>query len=110
MAEKYPIENGIADGHVYMDEKLVEGNFSLEAYTRHSFFNDTTEMLAARNIKVVKNIAHDSGQAEKRKKRELRFDLFPEGGNLVPGYLPVWLLRNGRQRLSGRCGRNVVYR
>ena len=26
--EKYPIENGIADGHVYMDEKLVEGNFS----------------------------------------------------------------------------------
>lgn len=83
--EKYPIENGIADGHVYMDEKLVEGNFSLEAYTRHSFFNDTTEMLAARNIKVVKNIAHDSGQAEKRKKRELRFDLFPEGGNLVAG-------------------------
>lgn len=66
--EKYPIENGIADGHVYMDEKLEEGNFSLEAYTRHSFFNDTTEMLAARNIKVVKNIAHDSGQAEKRKK------------------------------------------
>ena len=36
-----------------MDEKLVEGNFSLEAYTRHSFFNDTTEMLAARNIKAV---------------------------------------------------------
>lgn len=25
--EKYPIENGIADGHVYMDEKLVEGIF-----------------------------------------------------------------------------------
>ena len=81
--EKYPIEHGIADGHVYVGEKLTEGNHSLEAYTRHSFLNDTTEMLAAQNIKVVENIAHDIRQTEKRKEGELRFDLFPEGGNLV---------------------------
>lgn len=35
--EKYPIENGIADGHVYVDEKLPEGDYSLEGYTRYSF-------------------------------------------------------------------------
>ena len=28
-AEKYPIEKGIAEGHVYIDTKLSEGNYRL---------------------------------------------------------------------------------
>ena len=49
--EKYPIENGIAAGHVYVDEKLSEGDYLLQAYTRHSFYqNDTTGIISARKV------------------------------------------------------------
>ena len=41
-AEKYPIEKGIAEGHVYIDTKLSEGNYRLGTYTRHSYYHDTT--------------------------------------------------------------------
>lgn len=83
--EKYPVENGIASGHVYIDEKLSEGNYYLEAYSRHSFYNDTTGILSSRKVKVVKNIAHDNQQSDSVKEGRLRFDVFPEGGNLVSG-------------------------
>ena len=83
--EKYPVENGMAFGHVYVSEKLSEGDYFLEAYTRHSFHNDTTGIISSRKIRVVKNIAHDSQQPEKIEKDRLQFDLFPEGGNLVSG-------------------------
>ena len=92
MAGEISYRERIADGHVSWMKSWWKGIF-LWKHIPALVFNDTTEMLAARNIKVVKNIAHDSGQAEKKKKRELRFDLFPEGGNLLPGYLPVWPLR-----------------
>lgn len=55
--EKYPIESGKANGHVYVDEKLSEGDYLLEGYTKYSFCNDTTGMLSGRKIRVVKNIA-----------------------------------------------------
>lgn len=45
--ENYPIDNGIAYGHVYVDEKLPEGNYLLEAYISHPFYNDTTDILAS---------------------------------------------------------------
>ena len=83
--EKYPVENGMAFGHVYVSEKLSEGDYFLEAYTRHSFHNDTTGIISSRKIRVVKNIAHDSQQPENIEKDRLQFDLFPEGGNLVSG-------------------------
>ncbi len=83
--EKYPVENGMAFGHVYVSEKLAEGDYFLEAYTRHSFHNDTTGIISSRKIRVVKNIAHDSQQPENIEKDRLQFDLFPEGGNLVSG-------------------------
>lgn len=69
--EKYPIENGIVSGHVYVDEKLSEGDYMLEGYTRYSFYrDDTTSILPFRKIKIVNNIAqsgisvfqHDSVQ------------------------------------------------
>lgn len=83
--EKYPIENGIVDGHVYVDEKLPEGNYSLEGYTRYSFCTDTIGILSGRKIRVVKNITQNDQRMEKGKDCDWRFDLFPEGGNLVSG-------------------------
>ena len=83
--EKYPIESGKANGHVYVDEKLSEGDYLLEGYTKYSFCNDTTGMLSGRKIRVVKNIAQNDQRTKKGKDSDLRFDLFPEGGNLVSG-------------------------
>ena len=84
-AEKYPIEKGIAEGHVYIDTKLSEGNYRLGTYTRHSYYNDTTGISPERKIRIVRNIALDSLPEHREKPGEFRFNLFPEGGNLVSG-------------------------
>lgn len=85
--EKYLIENGIVSGHVYVDEKLQEGDYFLEGYTKYSFYkNDTIGMAFSRKIKIVKNISH-SGISVLSKDSTFRFELFPEGGNLVYGIL-----------------------
>lgn len=85
--EKYLIENGIVSGHIYIDEKLVEGNYRIEGYTRYSFYrNDTIGMLPGRKIKIVKNIASNELPILS-KDRAFRFETFPEGGNLVSGIL-----------------------
>lgn len=81
--EKYPIENGTANGHVYVDDKLQEGNYSLEGYTRHSFLNDTIGTVSLRKIKVIKNIAHTNRPKNTEKGNGMHFEVFPEGGNLV---------------------------
>lgn len=83
--EKYPVENGMVFGHVYVGEKLADGDYFLEAYTRHSFHNDTTGIMSSRKVRIVKNIAHDNQQSEDVGKDSLRFDVFPEGGNLISG-------------------------
>ena len=84
-AEKYPIEKGITEGHVYIDAKLSEGNYRLGTYTRHSYYNDTTGISPERKIRIVRNIALDSLPEHREKPGEFRFNLFPEGGNLVSG-------------------------
>nr|WP_294483194.1 hypothetical protein [uncultured Bacteroides sp.] len=83
--EKYPIENGIVSGHVYIDEKLSEGDYFLEGYTKYSFYkNDTIGMTPHRKIKIVKSISR-SRMTELLKDTTFRFEVFPEGGNLVSG-------------------------
>lgn len=83
--EKYPIENGVASGHVYIDENLFEGDYLLQGYTRHSFYkNDTTGMIPTRKVRIVKNISHPV-MPEVSRDTTFRFEMFPEGGNLVSG-------------------------
>jgi hypothetical protein len=54
--EKYEVKNGFADGHVFLRDSLSEGDYLLEAYTPHSFFNDSTEFCATRMIRVKKDM------------------------------------------------------
>lgn len=83
--EKYPIENSLASGHIYVNEKLPEGDYFLEGYTRYSFYkNDTTGIIPARKIKIVKNISRTAA-TEIPEDTTFRFVMFPEGGNLVSG-------------------------
>lgn len=83
--EKYLVESGITSGHVYIDEKLSEGDYLLQCYTRYSVYqNDTTGIISARKIKIVKNITHTSVPQVFRDST-FHFEIFPEGGNLVAG-------------------------
>ena len=84
--EKYPILSGIAEGHVYVDKDLKEGDYRIHAYTRCSFLNDTVRPVYPKKIRVVKSIAYkgtDSPQDEDRPVARLSF--FPEGGDLIDG-------------------------
>lgn len=81
--EKYAIEGGIAKGHVYIDEKLSEGNYFLETYTRNSYYRDTTGILLGKKIRIVKNITHNNQQEDIEDLSGFKFDVYPEGGNLV---------------------------
>ncbi len=85
--EKYPIENGIASGHIYVDEKLPQGDYYIEGYTQGAFYkNDTTGIIPARKVTIIKNISY-SAATENAKDSTFRFEMFPEGGNLVSGIL-----------------------
>lgn len=87
--EKYPLVNGIANGHVYLDERLQEGTYILEAYTKNSFYSDSSAFSSIRKIRVVKNIGNIGKREEGKLTDSLRFEVFPEGGNLVSGVRSV---------------------
>lgn len=85
--EKYPIENGIVSGHIYIDERLSGGDYSIKGFTRGSFYkSDTIGIISARKIKIIKNISY-LGVTVPQKNTAFRFEMFPEGGNLISGIL-----------------------
>jgi hypothetical protein len=100
--EKYEILDGFADGHVYLESSLPEGDYLLAAYTTYSFFNDSSEFKAFKRIEVITDISHrsvvsaGSGKTYNNedgtmtmpvanKDNPIQFTTFPEGGNLVSG-------------------------
>ena len=91
--EKYPLKEGRGDGHVYIGENWQLGEYHMEGYTRSSFTTDTTYAILPRRIMVVNRVAQmDSISAEAMRRDSVerltarhRFDLFPEGGNLIDG-------------------------
>ena len=54
--EKYEVINGFANGHVFLQDTLSEGDYLLEAFTGHSFFSDSSEFKAVRKITVKKDM------------------------------------------------------
>jgi hypothetical protein len=92
-SEKYPIFGGRGDGHIYIGDKWPEGEYFLEGYTRSSFTADTTEALRPRRIRVVERVNQMEAITEMAVRQDSldrattrhRFDLFPEGGDLIYG-------------------------
>jgi hypothetical protein len=85
---KYEINNGFANGHVYLQDSLSDGNYLLMASTQHSFFANNEELKAVRRIKIYKNIKTLSASVPaaiqpSNGKRSIQFNTFPEGGNMV---------------------------
>jgi len=54
--EKYEIIKRFADGHVFLQDTLPEGNYLLMAFTPNSFFNDSNEFESFRRIIVKKDM------------------------------------------------------
>src|ERR1035437_5056761 len=100
--EKYEIENGFANGQVYLDNNLPEGNYFLAAYTQNSFFGDSIEFYAVRRIKVIRDITSWKESIvipSPRKNKSIQFTTFPEGGNLVSG-ITMQLIKRDKESLS----------
>ena len=92
-SEKYPLVGGRGDGHIFIGNNWPQGEYFLEGYAPSSFSPDTTEALRPRRIRVVERVnqmeqitasALRNDSLLKRTSRH-RFDLFPEGGDLVDG-------------------------
>lgn len=56
--EKYPVQAGIADGHIYIDKELNPEDYRIHAYTRFSFLDDTIRPFYPKKIRIVKTIAN----------------------------------------------------
>lgn len=111
--EKYPILSGIAGGHIYVNKDLKEGDYRIHAYTRFSFLNDTLRPVYPKKIRVIKSIAYKGTNTPQEKDQPVaRFSFFPEGGYLVDGIPPRWLLKHWmpkecRQKWQAGCWRMV---
>ncbi|MBO7432708.1 MAG: hypothetical protein J6U13_03030 [Salinivirgaceae bacterium] len=92
-SEKYPLVGGRGTGHIYVGDDWPQGEYFIEGYTKSSFTADSTQPIRPRRIRVVERVAQmdeisakvvrfDSIQKSTTKHR---FDLFPEGGNLIDG-------------------------
>ncbi len=83
--EKYEIENGFVDGHLYLQDSLEEGQYSLTAYSSKSYYKDNEEFHAVREIYIFKNIGSKRKLQFKKKITDsvIHLNTFPEGGNLV---------------------------
>lgn len=54
--EKYEVITGFADGHVFLQDTLSEGDYFLETFTGRSFINDLAEFKSVRKITVKKDM------------------------------------------------------
>lgn len=90
--EKYEIQDGFANGRIYLESSLPEGDYLLAAYTENSFYNDTSEFKAVKRIIVKQDINSSVPEPLKSEiidanqpNRKIQFTTFPEGGSLVSG-------------------------
>ncbi len=85
--EKYEIENGFVHGHAYVPSDIELGNYSLKAYSSHSFYKDFDAYYAFRTLKIIDNIdiLVSKELPSEDKKVIHNFQLFPEGGYLISG-------------------------
>ena len=93
--EKYEIRDGFADGRIYLERGMPEGEYLITAYTPKSFYKDPDEFYSCRKIivgtSVSQHVSTDTtagksnipvpGNSDNR----IQFTAFPEGGNLVSG-------------------------
>lgn len=88
--EKYTVENGFVDGHLYIQDSLQPGQYVLVAQTPHSINSNEKVIKSVRKIEIIQNVStlpdRDTvTDALESKPDEINFNLMPEGGHLVSG-------------------------
>lgn len=85
--EKYEIENGFVDGHLYLNDSLKLGFYTLAAYNSASFYKGIKNFNALHKLQVLKTINERSKLEIMTAKHDsiVNFVIFPEGGNIVSG-------------------------
>jgi len=88
--QAYPIEKGIASGHIYLDNALPDGNYWLCAYSAHSLSADASSFQGARRIRIVQHVAEllqkkPAAPPTDSLQKKVQFTLLPEGGVLLGG-------------------------
>jgi hypothetical protein len=81
--EKYEIEKGFVDGHLFLQDSLKSGKYLLSAYSQHSYFKSQKEFYAFKQITIVKKIQEKVRAEIVKNDSVAQFTLFPEGGHLV---------------------------
>ncbi len=86
--EKYQVEKGFVNGHIFLNDSLKSGEYSLRAYTCNSINKSSKEFFAFRKIRVYKSIIEKSKDVKTKLIKNdsvINLGLFPEGGNLISG-------------------------
>lgn len=87
--EVYPIKQGVASGHIYLDNALKEGTYWLCAYSSSSVRTKKAQFLDARRVRIIDNLKQLEGKKEQHGHNNqnipLEFKLFPESGILLAG-------------------------
>lgn len=81
--KKYEIENGFVNGHLFLKNDLTEGNYTLAAYSSHSFTKGAKEFYELKKITIVKTISPKTIIIPIEKDSIVHFSTFAEGGKLV---------------------------
>ena len=81
--ERFEIENGFVDGHLFIQDSLKTGKYSLAAFSKHSFFQNQEEFNAIKKVTILKTINEKVEKATFKNDSIAQFSLFPEGGHLV---------------------------
>ncbi len=81
--EKYEIENGFVDGHLYIQDSLKTGRYSLAAYSENSYYKNQEAFNALKKVTIIKNIKEKTKITSVKNDTIAQFSLFPEGGYLV---------------------------
>ncbi len=80
--EKYEIENGFVNGHIYLDHSLKEGDYTMYAYSASTLGSILSEFHSARKIRILNSISSYTFP-KKERKNSIQFNVFPEGGYFV---------------------------
>jgi len=88
--QAYPLDKGIASGHIYLDNALPDGNYWLCAYSAHSLSADAAWFQAVRRIRIVQHVAEllrkkPATPSTDSLQKKIQFTLLPEGGVLLAG-------------------------
>ena len=83
--KKYEIENGFVNGHLFLENALAEGSYTLAAYSSYSFTKEPAAFYALKKITIVKTISQKTTVTPVPKDSIVHFSTFAEGGQLVSG-------------------------